>query len=146
MRLRARIESSGKTTAGVVVPDDFVAALGPSRHPRVRVTVGGHTFRSSIASMGGRFMLPMTADTRSRAGVAAGDEVDLDIVLDEEPREVEVPADLVAALEGDAAAKRAFDALSYSGKRRLVIPIESAKSEETRRRRIERTVAGLHDG
>lgn len=146
MRLRAKIESTGKIAAGIVVPDEFVAALGSSRHPRVRVTLGSYMFRSSIASMGGRFMLPMTAGTRDHAGVAAGDAVELDIELDDEPREVEVPADLAAALDRDDAARRHFDALSYSNKRRLVIPIESAKTEETRQRRIEKSVAALHDG
>lgn len=146
MQLRARIERTGKTTAGVVVPDEFVAALGSGRHPRVRVTLGSYTFRSSIASMGSRFMLPMTAETRDHAGVAAGDEVELDIELDGEAREVEVPADLAAALNRDDAARRRFEALSYSNKRRLVIQIESAKTEETRQRRIEKTVAALHDG
>ena len=146
MRLRTRIEQTGKTAAGVVVPDEIVAGLGSGRHPRVRVTIGGYTFRSSIASMGGRFLLPMTADTRGRASVAAGNEVDLDIELDDEPREVEVPADLAAALDRDKAARRRFGALSYSNQRRIVIPIESAKTEETRRRRVERAVADLRDG
>ncbi len=146
MQLRARIKATGKTAAGIVVPDAFVAALGPSRHPAVRVAIAGHTFRSSIASMGGVFMLPMTSETRAAAGVAAGDEIDLDIELDTQPREVAVPAGLRAALDQDGAASRAFDGLSYSNKRRLVIPIDLAKSEETRRRRIEKTVAALREG
>ncbi len=146
MRLRARIHSTGKTAAGVVVPDEFVEALGAGRHPKVRVTVGAYTFRSSIASMGGRFMLPMTAETREHAGVAAGDEIDLDVEPDTEPRHVVVPDDLASALAQDEAARRAFDALSYSNKRRLVIPIESAKTADTRRRRVEKTVAALGEG
>jgi bifunctional DNA-binding transcriptional regulator/antitoxin component of YhaV-PrlF toxin-antitoxin module len=146
MQLRATIESAGKTAAGIVVPDEFVAALGSSRHPRVRVTLGTYTFRTSIASMGGRFMLPMTAETRDHAGVAAGDKVELDIEVDDEPREVAVRADLAAALDRDDAARRNFEALSYSNKRRIVIPIEGAKTEATRQRRIEKAVAALHDG
>ena len=146
MRLRAKILATGKTAAGIVLPDDFVAALGPSRHPRVRVSLNGHTFRSSIGVMRGTFMLPMTAATRTQTGVAAGEEVELDIELDLEPRVVEVPTDLTAALAADETARSAFEALSYSNQRRLVIPIESAKAEETRRRRVEKTLAGLHDG
>ncbi len=146
MLLRAKILAAGKTAAGIVVPDDFVAALGPSRHPRVRVSLNGHTFRSSIAVMRGAFMLPMTAATRDQTGVAAGDEVELDIELDLDPRVVDVPADLAAALAADETAKRAFEALSYSNQRRLVIPIESAKAEDTRSRRVEKTVAGLREG
>lgn len=146
MRLRTTIKAAGKTAAGVVVPDELVAALGPSRHPKVRVRLGNYSFRSSIASMGGVFMLPMTAETRARAGVAAGEEVDLDIELDTEPREVAIPADLAAALAADEAARSAFERLSYSGKRRLVIPIEAAKADETRRRRIAKMVADLGQG
>lgn len=71
MRLRAEIERTGRTSAGVVVPDECVTAMGPSRHPRVRVTLGGYTFRSSIGVMGGRFLLPMTAET-PRAGRRRG--------------------------------------------------------------------------
>ncbi len=104
------------------------------------------TFRGSIASMGGVYMLPVTAETRAGANVAAGDEVDLDIELDTQPREVVIPADFASALAADPDASRSFESLSYSGKRRLVIPIEAAKAGDTRRRRIERTVAALHGG
>ncbi len=146
MRLHAPITSTGKTAAGIVVPPEVVAGLGPSRHPAVKVTIGRYSFRSSIASMGGVFMLPVTAETRAGANVATGEEVDLDIELDTEPREVVVPADLTSALAADPIASRAFSDLSYSNKRRLVIPIEAAKADDTRRRRIERAVAALHDG
>ena len=146
MQLRATILSAGKTAAGVVIPDEFLAALGSSRHPRVRVTVRGHTFRSSIASMAGRFMLPMSVDVRRSAGVAPGDEVDLEIELDTEPREVDVPADLAVALAADGVARERFETLSYSNQRRVVMPVESARTEETRRRRVERAVADLREG
>lgn len=146
MKLRARIDSTGKTAAGVRVPDEVVAALGPSKRPPVRVTFRGHTFRSSIASMGGVFMLGISSDVRKSSGVAAGDVVDFDIELDTQPREVAVPADLAGALDRDAKAKQFFDSLSYSNKRRLVIPIEAAKAAETRERRILKTVGMLRDG
>jgi bacteriocin resistance YdeI/OmpD-like protein/uncharacterized protein DUF1905 len=146
MRLHARIEGTGKTAAGIEVPPEFVASLGPSRRPAVRVTIGGYTYRSSIASMGGRYMLGVSNETRERTGVAAGDEVDVDIELDPEPREVSVPDDFAAALDGDADARRAFDGLSYSNKRRFLIPIDEAKTSETRQRRIATTVDRLREG
>jgi hypothetical protein len=146
MRFRATIESAGKTAAGIHVPAEVVAALGPSRKPAVRATINGFTYRSSVAVLGGEFMLGVPPEFRVGAGVAAGDEVEVDLVLDTEPREVSVPPDLAAALHRDAAAQRTFDALSYSNKRRLVIPIEDAKAAETRQRRIEKTVAMLHEG
>jgi Bacteriocin-protection, YdeI or OmpD-Associated/Domain of unknown function (DUF1905) len=106
----------------------------------------GYTYRSSVASIGGRFMLPVSGEVRERAGVAAGDEVDVDLELDTAPREVTVPPDLADALGRDAGAKRFFDGLSYSNKRRLVLAVEGAKSAETRQRRIAKTVDMLREG
>jgi hypothetical protein len=146
MRLHARIEGTGKTAAGIEVPPDFVASLGPSRRPAVRVTINGYTYRSSIASMGGRYMLGVSNETRDRTGVAAGDEIEVDIELDTEPREVELPADFARALAGDAEANRFFEGLNYSSKRRLVGPINDAMTPETRERRIATTVSRLREG
>ncbi len=146
MKFRATIEASGKTAAGIHVPAEVVAALGPSRKPAVRATINGYTYRSSVAVLGGEFMLGVPPEFRAGAGVAAGDEVETDIELDSEPREVKIPADLTAALDRDPDARRTFDALSYSNKRRLVIPIEEARAVETRERRIARTVGLLHEG
>ena len=142
MRFRATIQGTGKTAAGIQVPNEVVEALGPSRKPAVRATINGFTYRSSVASMGGVFMLGVSNEVRRSAGVAAGQEVDVDLELDTEPREVIVPPDLAAALAADDAARRAFEALSYSNKRRIVIPIEDAKTPETRQRRIDKSVEG----
>jgi hypothetical protein len=146
MRFRAKILQSGKTAAGIEVPAKVVAALGSSKRPPVRATIKGFTYRSSVASMGGKFMLGVPPELREGAGVAAGDVVDIDLELDTEPREVSIPPDFAAALARDARAKRAFDAMSYSNKRRLLIPIEDIKSAETRARRIAKTVATLSEG
>lgn len=96
--------------------------------------------------MGGEFSIGISAENRAGAGVAAGDEVDLDLELDTEPREVAVPPDFAEALQGDADAKRSFDGLSCSNRRRFVLQIEGAKTAETRQRRIARTVDALRDG
>jgi hypothetical protein len=146
MKLHAKIEGTGKTAAGIEVPAEFVASLGTSKKPAVRVTINGYTYRSSIASMGGRFMLGVSNETRERAGVAAGDEVDAEIELDTAPREVMVPADFAVALGADGAARRFFDGMSYSNKRRFLIPIDEAKTPETRQRRIASTVDRLREG
>jgi hypothetical protein len=145
MRFHAIIKLGGKTATGIVVPAEVVAALGQGKRPPVRVTIGDHTYRSTVASMGGEFMLPVSAEVRGKAGVEAGDEVDVDIELDAEPREVTVPADLAEALDQDADARRSFDGLSYSGKRRYVLSIEGAKTAETRQRRIAKSVSELRE-
>ena len=143
MRFRAVVELGGKTATGFEVPPEVVEALGSGKRPAVRVTVGGHTYRSTVATMGGRFLLPLSAENRTAAGVASGDEVDVDVELDTEPRVVEVPPDLAAALDADPAAKAAFDALSYSHRRRHVLAIDEAKTDATRQRRIAKAVEML---
>ena len=119
------------------MPPDVVAELGSRKRPPVRVTVGGHTFRSTVAVYGDDFYLPLNAANREAAGVAAGDAVDVTIELDEEPRVVEVPDDLAAALAADSGrARRRSIGLSYSHQREYVEWIDEAKRAETRARRI----------
>lgn len=146
MRFRATIQLDGKTATGIKVPDTIVAGLGSGKRLAVRVTINGYTYRSTIASMGGEFKLPVSAEVRAGAGVAAGDEVDVDVELDTEPREVAVPPDLSDALAHDADARRFFDGLSYSNKQRIVRSIEEAKTPETRQKRIAKAVGMLREG
>ncbi|MGZ3582710.1 MAG: DUF1905 domain-containing protein [Ktedonobacterales bacterium] len=146
MRFRTTIQLSGKTATGIRVPEEVVTGLGSGKRPAVRVTINGYTYPSTVAPMGGEYMLPVSAEVRESAGVAAGDEVEVDVELDAAPREVSVPPDFAEALEGDADAKRFFDGLSYSNKRRIVLPIEDAKTPETRQRRIAKAISTLHEG
>jgi hypothetical protein len=146
MKFRASIELSGKTATGIEVPAAVVAKLGSSKKPAVRVSIKGYTYRSTVASMGGRFMLPVSAEVREAARVAANDKVDIDVELDAAPREVTVPADFSRALIGEPAAKRFFEGLSFSNKQRIVIAIEGAKTAETRERRIAKAVDSMRRG
>jgi len=146
MKFRAKILLAGKTATGIRVPTKVVEGLGPSKRPPVRVTINGYTYRSSIASLDGAFMVGISAEVRERAGVGAGAAVEVDIELDTEAREVSVPADFAAALKRDADAKRFFDTLSYSNKRRFVLSIEGAKTAETRQRRIANAIDRLLEG
>lgn len=141
MRFTTTVQLAGKTATGFVVPPEVVEGLGAGRKPPVLVTVAGYTYRSSIAARGERFLIPLSAEHRAAAGVAAGDAVEVEVALDTEPRTVAVPPDLAAAL--DAGARRRFDALSYSARQRHVLPIDQAKTPETRRRRIDKVVADL---
>ncbi|HEV7806182.1 MAG TPA: YdeI/OmpD-associated family protein [Solirubrobacteraceae bacterium] len=142
---RATIELGGKTATGIEVPSEVVAALGSSRRPPVHVTLDGYAYRSTIATMRGRFMLPISAAVRASAGVAAGDEVGVELALDSEPREVSVPADFATALDADAQARQAFERLSYSHRLRWVLSVEGAKTAATRERRIVKAVQALRE-
>jgi hypothetical protein len=146
MRFRATIEQSGKTATGIEVPPTVVEGLGAGKRPPVRVTINGFTYRSTIATMDGRFMVGVSAENRAGAKVAGGDVVEVDIELDTAPRVVELPKDFAAALKKDAKARKAFDGLSPSNKGWHVSSIEGAKTDETRQRRIARSVAALREG
>lgn len=128
---------------GLEVPAEIVEDLGGGARPRVKITVNGHSWRSRVAIMRGRHLLGLSNANRQAAGVAIGDEVEVDLELDTEPRLVAEPADFVQALDGDPAARAAYDKLTDGRKREHVRAIESAKKPETRRRRIEKAIAAL---
>jgi len=114
MKFRATLETNGKTATGIEVPASVVDELGSGRRPAVRVTLGPHTYRTTVAPMGGRFLIPVSAENRAAAGLRAGDQVDVEMELDTAPRTVELPADLAEALEREPAARRFFDGLAYT--------------------------------
>ena len=146
MRFRTTILQGGKTTTGIEVPPEVVEALGKGKRPPVRVTINGATYRSSIAVMGGRFMVGVSAENRAVTGVKGGDIVDVEIDLDTEKRGVTVPPDLQQALDGDLVAKEAFARLAYSHQLRHVLAVTDARTPETRQRRIEKAIEMLRDG
>jgi hypothetical protein len=146
VRFRTKLLSAGKTAAGIEVPAKVVEALGSSKRPPVRVTINGHTYRSTVAVLGGKFMLGVSAEQRKAAGVSAGEMLDVDLELDTQPRVVTVPADFAKALDGDAGATRFFEGLSYSKKQRFVLPIVGAKTPETRQRNIDKAMSALREG
>lgn len=140
------MQLDGKTATGIPVPPEVVEGLGGGKRPAVVVTVGGHTYRSTIGSMDGVAKIPLSAENRAAAGVSPGDDVDVDVELDTAPRAVELPADLQAALAGDTGAAAFFASLSTTNKKLYVTWIESAKRAETRERRVSDAVAKLRDG
>ena len=146
MRFATTVELGGKTATGLPVPAEVVEALGAGKKPPVRVTIGAHTYRSTVGSRGGVYLVPLSAENRAAAGVVAGDEVEVELELDTEPREVVVPPDLAAALAGDDEARQAFEALPYSHRQRHVLAVEGAKAAETRQRRIASALEALRSG
>jgi hypothetical protein len=146
LRFRTTIQSAGKTATGLEVPPEVIAELGAGKKPAVRVTLGSYSYRSTVASRSGRYLIGVNAQVREEAGVAAGDEVDVELELDTAPRELELHPEFAQALDAEPDARRFFDGLSYSQRRWFAEPIGTAKTPETRERRIEKAVARLREG
>ncbi len=127
---------------GIEVPAEVIEALGAGRKPPVVVTVNGYEYRSTVAVMDGRYMISFSSDKRAATGIQGGDAIVVDLEVDQAPRTVEVPADLGAAL-ATAGARDGFDALSPSARKAHVVNVESAKTPETRQRRIDAIIAKL---
>jgi hypothetical protein len=144
MKFRADVEPT-EPMRGLEVPEEVVEALGGGKRPPVTITINGHSWKSRIAIMRGRYLIGLSNANRRAAGVATGDEVQIEVELDVEPRVVVEPTDFAHALDADPVARAAYDRLSYSHKREHVGAIESAKKPETRSRRIEAAVANLRD-
>ena len=140
------LKQEGKTATGIEVPPGVVEALGSSKKPAVRVSLGGYSYRSTIAVRADKFMLPVSAEHRQGAGLKAGDPVSVTLELDTEPREVSVPEDLAAALDQHPAARQRFETLSYSQQRQHTLAVEGAKTPQTRARRVAIAVEKLTDG
>lgn len=146
MRFHTTIVQGDKTATGIRIPDEVVEALGAGKRPPITVTINGFTYRSTVAVLDGAYMVGVSAENRAGAGVAGRDEVDVEIELDTAPREVSVPADLAAALDAEPAARSTFESLSNSNKGWHVLQVTGAKTDETRQRRIAKSVATLRDG
>lgn len=138
-----QIELGGKTATGFRVPASAVEAMGEGKKPRVLVTIGGHTYRSTVAVYSGEFMLPLNAENRQAAGVEAGDIVEVTIEHDTAERRVEIPDDLAAAFNANPGAQAAFNALSFSKQRERAYAVASAKRPETRENRISKIITEL---
>jgi bacteriocin resistance YdeI/OmpD-like protein/uncharacterized protein DUF1905 len=128
---------------GIEVPADVVAALDAGKRPPVVVRVNGYEYRSTVAPMGGKYLLPFSADRRKESGIEGGDAIDVELTLDTAPRTVDIPDDLQSALDASPAAAAAWDKLSYTHKKEHARSVLDAKKPETRTRRIAAVVAKL---
>jgi hypothetical protein len=142
MKFHTTILLMGNNT-GIVVPASVVDELGGGKKPAVVVTIGAFNYRSSIASMGGQFLIPLSAERRAQSGLKGGEAIEVDLQLDAAPRVVDLPKDFQAALTANPGAQAAFDKLSYSNKSAHVLAINGAKAAETRQRRIDGAIAKL---
>jgi Bacteriocin-protection, YdeI or OmpD-Associated/Domain of unknown function (DUF1905) len=136
----------GKTATGMEVPPEVVESLGSGKKPPVRVTIGDHTYRSTIAPRKDRFLLGVSAENRALAGVEAGDEVEVEVELDTEPRAIAMPPDLAEALEVDESAKEFYESLTPTQQGYYATWVESAKKAETRESRVAKSIEKLRAG
>jgi Bacteriocin-protection, YdeI or OmpD-Associated/Domain of unknown function (DUF1905) len=144
MKFRTYVEPP-EPMRGLEVPPEVVESLGQGKRPPVMITINEHSWKSRVAIMRGRYLLGLSNANRQAAGVETGDEVEVELELDPEPRVVVEPADFVRALGADPIACAAYDRLPDGRKREHVHAIESAKKPETRTRRIEKALAALRD-
>jgi Bacteriocin-protection, YdeI or OmpD-Associated/Domain of unknown function (DUF1905) len=144
MKFRTHVEPP-QPMRGLEIPPEVVEALGGGKRPAVTITINGHSWKSRVAIMRSRYLLGLGTANRQAAGVVTGDEVEVDVDLDTEPRAVAEPADFARALDADPVARAAYDRLSPSRKRQHVLAIDRAKKAQTRKQRIETALATLRD-
>lgn len=141
---RTSMALTGRNT-GIPVPEEVLDELGGGRRPAVAVSVNGYRYTSTVGAMGGRFLIPFSSSHRERSGIGGGDDLEVELELDDAPRDTPVPDDLARALQ-EAGATDAFGALSPSRRKAHVTAVEGAKAPETRTRRIAAVVDGLRGG
>ncbi len=142
MKYRTKIVQTGNNT-GIHVPDDILEKLGAGKKPLVKVTLKGYSYRSAVGKMGGKFMISLSAENRNNAGVKGGDELEVSIEIDNEPRTVELPEDLRNAFDKNKKARAAFEKLAPIKKKAIVVNVTGTKVEETRMRRIKKAIEDL---
>lgn len=137
------IKGDQKNTSGIEVPAEVIEALGAGKKPPVKVTIGDYSYRSTVAVMGGKYLISLSQAHREASGLQGGDTVDITLELDTEPRTVEVPEDLAAALAAKPGTREAFDKASPSARKEFVRQVVEAKAQDTRERRIAAIVAKM---
>lgn len=142
VRIETVLEPMGPATA-ILLSDAQVDELGGGRRAAVRVTIGGSTARLRLARMGGANCIGLSKAARKQLGVEIGDRISALIDLDVEERTVDLPDDLVTALDADPRLRSAFDALAYTHRREHARAVAEAKRPETRARRIAAVVESV---
>jgi len=133
-------QADDKDATGLKVPPEIIEAFNSGKKPKVIVHINDYAYRSTVAVMGGVFMIGLPKEHRDKAGVKGGDTIKVTLELDTEPRIVDVPEDLAVALAEKAGAREAFEAQAYSVRKEDVRQVNDAKTEETRNRRIAKIV------
>ena len=145
MKFETTILKTGNNT-GIVVPENVLDNLGAGKRPAVVVTIKGYTYRSTVGVMNGQFLIPLSAEHRKNSCVEGGERLEVTLVIDDQPRTVELPAELASALSASSKAMQAFEKYPPSGKKKIVLLVESAKTEDTKTKRIAKIIADLEVG
>jgi Bacteriocin-protection, YdeI or OmpD-Associated/Domain of unknown function (DUF1905) len=127
---------------GIEVPEASINELGSSKKPAVKINVNGYEYSSTVAVMGGKFLIAFNAAHREASGLKANDDISVTLELETAPRTIEVPDDLAQALER-ASTRAAFDKLAFSKRKEAVRRLEEAKTQDTRQRRLEKILEQL---
>jgi hypothetical protein len=138
------MQAEGKNVTGIEIPVEAIASLNSGKKPKVKVTVNGYEYRTTVAAYTDVYLIPFASEHRQASGIKAGDDIDVTLELDTEPRLVDVPEDLGAAM-AEAGVREIFDKLSYSVRKEHARQVESAKAAETRTKRITGIVAKLSE-
>lgn len=131
---------------GIVVPPDAIEALGEGKRPPVDVQLNNCKYRTTVGSMKGQSMISVSAAIRAEAGLVAGDAVAVTLTVNDTARDVTIPDDLAAALCDNAGTASFFAGLSNSLQRYHIDQITSAKTEDTRQRRIDKAIGLFLNG
>jgi Bacteriocin-protection, YdeI or OmpD-Associated/Domain of unknown function (DUF1905) len=145
MKFRTTLQRFGGNNTGIEVPEEVLVALGRGRRVKVVATVNGYTYRTSIAPAMGKILMPFSSGHRAASGLSGGEGIEVEVVPDDAPREVEVPVDLGTALADAPEAASFFAGLSYTHQRSYVLWVEDAKKAETRWARVAKAVEMLSD-
>jgi hypothetical protein len=145
MKFHTTLQRFGENNTGIEVPEEILTALGRGRRVKVVATVNGYRYRTSVAPAYGKILVPFSSEHRAASGLSGGEKIEVEILPDDTPREVEVPVDLATALADAPEAAGFFDGLSYTHKRAYVLWVEDAKKPETRSVRVAKAVEMLSD-
>jgi hypothetical protein len=137
------LQAPGMKATGLPIPTEVIEELGSSNKPAVTVAIGDYSYRSTVASRYGGFIVSLSAEHRGKLGLAAGDEVTVTLALDTAERTVVVPDDLAEVLDSAPGRRSAFDSLAPSRRAAIVAGIEAAKTSETRARRVDAALSAL---
>lgn len=129
---------------GIEVPENVIELLSAGKRPQVVVELKGYTYRSTVGVMEGKFLIPLNSEHRKKVEITGGETVEVSLNLDTEPRTVELPQGLKGELNINKTALEFFDSLPPSSKKKIVVLLETAKTEDTFNKRLGKIVADLN--